>query len=189
MDQFTRRLMGFGVHAGGVDGRALCRMFNRIISGKEPPRRLSSDHDPLFEYHQWQANLRILDIDPIKSVPDTPVSHPFVERLIGTIRREFHDQTLFWNAVDLEKKLGVFQEYYNHSRVHASHEGDTPAQVSGEPKTNLADLAHYRWHTHCHGLAQLPIAAKLQIRDPQVISHQFHAALGNRSIFPIILIE
>ena len=59
MDQFTRRLIGFGVHAGDVDGIALCRMFNRIISGKKPPHYLSSDHDPLFEYHRWQANLRI----------------------------------------------------------------------------------------------------------------------------------
>ena len=84
-------------------------------------------------------NLRILEIDPIKIVPDTPVSHPFVERLTGTIRREFLDQTLFWNAVDLEKKLGLFQEYYNHRRVHASLKGDTPAQVGGEAKTNPAD--------------------------------------------------
>ena len=95
MDQFTRRLIGFGVHAGNVDGIALCRMFNRIISGKNPPRYLSSDHDPLFEYHRWQANLRILEIEPIQTVPYIPISHPFVERLIGTIRREFLDQTLF----------------------------------------------------------------------------------------------
>jgi hypothetical protein len=39
--------------------------------------------------------------------------HPFVERLIGTIRREFLDQTLFWNAVDLERKLEAFKDYYN----------------------------------------------------------------------------
>ncbi len=77
---------------------ALCRMFNRIISGKEPPRHLSSDHDPLFTYHRWQANLRLLDIDPIKNVPETPVSHPFVERLMETIRREFLDQTLTWSS-------------------------------------------------------------------------------------------
>ena len=37
MDQFTRRLIGFGVHAGDVDGTALCRMFSQIISGKKPP--------------------------------------------------------------------------------------------------------------------------------------------------------
>ena len=33
MDQFTRRIIGFGVHAGIVDGTALCRMFNHAISG------------------------------------------------------------------------------------------------------------------------------------------------------------
>jgi hypothetical protein len=32
MDQYPRRIIGFGVHAGTVDGVALCRMFNRAIS-------------------------------------------------------------------------------------------------------------------------------------------------------------
>jgi transposase InsO family protein len=159
MDQFTRHLIGFGVHAGDVDGIALCRMFNQIISGKEPSRYLSSGHDPLFEYHRWQANLRILEIEPIRSIPYTPISHPFVERLIGTIRREFLDQTLFWNTVDLERKLEVFQDYYNHNRFHTSLEGDTPAQVGGGSKTRRADLERYRWQAHCRGLVQLPVAA------------------------------
>ena len=34
MDQFTRRIIGFGMHAGDVDGVALCRMFNTAISTK-----------------------------------------------------------------------------------------------------------------------------------------------------------
>jgi len=159
MDQFTRRLIGFGVHAGDVDGIALCRMFNQIISGKKPPHYLSSDHDPLFEYHRWQANLHVLEIDPIKTVPYTPISHPFVERLIRTIRREFLDQTLFWNAVDLERMLEAFQDYYNRNRFHASLEGDTPGQVSGESKTRQANLECYRGKSHCCGLVQLPVAA------------------------------
>ena len=101
MDQFTRRIIGFGVHAGDVDGRALCRMFNIAISSRGAPKYVSSDNDPLFLYHQWQANLRILGTDEIKAIPYTPLSHPFVERLIGTIRRERLDQTLFWNTSDL----------------------------------------------------------------------------------------
>ncbi len=52
-------------------------------------------------------------MEEIKSVPYVPLSHPFVERLIGTVRREFLDQTLFWNSVDLESKLSVFCAYYN----------------------------------------------------------------------------
>jgi transposase InsO family protein len=87
MDQFTRRIIGFGVHEGEVDGVALCRMFNTAISTRRVPHYPSSDHDRLFRYHRLQANLRIHEINKIKSIPNTPVSHPFVERLIGTIRR------------------------------------------------------------------------------------------------------
>ena len=97
MDQFTRRLVGFGVHRGPVDAPSLCRMCNAAIHGRGAPRHLSTDHDRLFEAHRWTANLRLLEIDEIKTVPHVPLSHPFVERLIGTMRREFLDHVLFWS--------------------------------------------------------------------------------------------
>ena len=82
-------------------------MFNvAIIHGQGTPRYLSTDHDPLFEAHRWTANLRVLELDEIKTVPYVPLSHPFVERLIGTIRREFLDHVLFWNGSDLERRGG-----------------------------------------------------------------------------------
>jgi len=98
MDQYTRRIIGFGVHRGIVDGVALCWMFKRAIRGPILPKYLSSDHDPLFRFHQWQANLRILEVTEIKTVPYVPLSHPFVERLIGTLRREYLDRTLFYSG-------------------------------------------------------------------------------------------
>src|SRR6266481_8746097 len=61
MDQCTRRIVGFGVHRDAVDGVGLCRMFNRATRGHTPPKYLSSDHDRVYQSHQWQANLRILD--------------------------------------------------------------------------------------------------------------------------------
>ena len=159
MDQFTRRIIGFGVHAGDVDGVALCRMFNTAISTKGVPKYLSTDNDPLFTYHQWTANLRILDVDEPKSIPYTPRSHPFIERLIGTIRREFLDHTLFWNTIDLERKLDLFKDYYNHSRTHSSLDGNTPAEFSGDRVAQPAPLNSYAWKKHCGGLFQLPVAA------------------------------
>src|SRR5271157_4564577 len=76
MDQYTRRIIGFAVHAGTVDGVALCRMFNRAIRGHRwLPKYLSSDNDPLYRFHQWQANLRILEVTEIKSIPYVPLSH------------------------------------------------------------------------------------------------------------------
>ena len=52
MDQYSRRIIGVGIHAGAVDNVSLCCMFNKILSGKRVPQRLSSDNDPLFRYHQ-----------------------------------------------------------------------------------------------------------------------------------------
>ena len=114
MDQYTRRIIGFGIQAGVVDGLALCRMFNQTIRGATLPKYLTSDHDPLYRFHQWQANLRVLDVREIKTVPYVPWSHPFIERLIGTVRRECLDHILFWTGKDLEVKLNAFKQYYNH---------------------------------------------------------------------------
>src|SRR5688572_30025760 len=80
MDQFTRRIVGFAVHRGGVDGAALCRMFHCATRARTPPKYLSPDHDPLYRFQQWQANLRVLEIQEIKTVPYVPLSHPFIER-------------------------------------------------------------------------------------------------------------
>jgi hypothetical protein len=76
MDQFTRRIIGFGVHGGTVDGVALCRMLQRAIRGLSLPKYLSSHHDPLYRFHQGEANLRILEVTAIKTVPYVPLSHP-----------------------------------------------------------------------------------------------------------------
>src|ERR1700680_4203690 len=56
MDHCTRRIVGFGVHRGVVDGVVLCRMFNRATRGHTPPTYLISDHDRLYRFHQWQAS-------------------------------------------------------------------------------------------------------------------------------------
>jgi putative transposase len=50
MDQYTRRIIGFGIQAGIVDGLALCRMFNQAIRRQTVPKYLSSDHDPLYRF-------------------------------------------------------------------------------------------------------------------------------------------
>ncbi len=50
MDQWSRRIIGFGVHVGSVNGTALCRMFNHAISTNPTPKYISTDHDPLFNY-------------------------------------------------------------------------------------------------------------------------------------------
>ena len=100
MDVFTRRIIGFGVTTAHLNGERVCQMFNQVIAKQRLPKRLSLDHDPLFRYQRWRANLRVLEIDELKTVPNTPRSPTFIERLIGPIRREYLDRRWFWNQSD-----------------------------------------------------------------------------------------
>jgi len=159
MDVCTRRLVGFGVERANIDGISVCRMFNRAIAGQRLPKRVSTDHDPLFRFHRWLTNLRVLAIEEVKSVPYAPVSHPFIERLIGTVRREYLDHLFFWSAIDLTRKLDALADYYNMHRVHRSLDGATPARRAGTSLPAPASLGRHAWRQHCRGVFHTPIAA------------------------------
>jgi putative transposase len=55
MDVWTRRLVGFDVERGNIDGVSACRMFNRATAEQALPKHVSTDHDPLFGFHRWLA--------------------------------------------------------------------------------------------------------------------------------------
>ena len=96
--EFTRRLVGVGVHRGPVTGADLWPHVQRRHSGQGTPRHLSTDHDPLFEAHRWTANLRILEIDAIKTVPQVPLASGLRQR--GTQARVVEGP----HAVDLRRR-------------------------------------------------------------------------------------
>src|SRR5437867_9612120 len=97
---------------------------------------------PCIGYISGRPNLRVLEVQEIKTVPYVPLSHPFVERLIESIRREYLDQTLFWTAVDLENKLRFFQHYFNRQRVHSGLGGQLP---DAEAARTPLSFSSYRW--------------------------------------------
>ena len=137
-------------------------MFNAATHGQGAPRHLSTDHDPLFEAHRWQANLRLLEIDEIKTVPHVPLSHPFVERLIGTIRREFLDQVFFWNGSGLASELRAQGDFLSVAACEVRPEARKPVTHVHGRKVNTAsspvgDADYCRrshradWYTHSDG--------------------------------------
>ena len=72
-------------------------MFDRAIQGKPSPKYLSSDNDSLSRFHQWQANLRILDVQEIKTVLYVPLSRVSVRidgssTVAGCMRRRWRRQ-------------------------------------------------------------------------------------------------
>ena len=139
--------------------RTTCQRFSAILGGSGLLWLCINYALVIIPITVWQTNLRILDIEGIMSVPSSPTSHPFIGRLIGTIRREYLDQLFLWNKQDLERKLADFAQYYNQNRAHPSPNGKTPESVSSEVQPRCALLEHYSWHSHCNGLFQAPIAA------------------------------
>ena len=143
MDQYTRRIIGFStIQTNALSGANVCMMFNKIMARIPPPKYMSSDNE----------------IQEIKTILYTPISHPFVERVIGTTRREYLDHILFTNSIDLENKLDKFKVYYNQHRQHLSLKS-TPSQVAGETIKKVATLSHFQWKTYCQGLFQVPCIA------------------------------
>lgn len=98
----------------------------------------------------------MLEVEEMKSLPHVPMSPPYVERLIGSIRRELLDQNLLWTESGLEHNLRAYQRYYNEHRCHSGRDGATPVDSESG---NVIDIRNHRWTKHCHGLLQLPVAA------------------------------
>ena len=73
----------------------------------------------------WKTALFLVDKNGQLNVPGKSSL-----RLIGTVRREYLDRTLFWTTVDLEAKLTEFQHYYNGHRTHHGLEGRLPEDAA-----------------------------------------------------------
>jgi len=160
MDVYSRRIIGYAVHAeDSVTGPNLCYMFNQVVAGSTTPKRISRDNDPLYQFHRWIINMEIYGIEEVSGPSYTPTANPFVERLIGTTRREFLANTYFWDDVDLRKKLACFADYYNNYRVHAGISGSTPFQKSGDREHKVCPPSKLTWKKCCHGLYNIPVAA------------------------------
>jgi putative transposase len=159
MDQYSRKIIGFEVKAGPLTGDDIAKMFVNILADKSLPKYLSTDNDPLFNSIIWNLLIKSLEIKSLKSIPGKPTSHPFVERLIGSCRREYMDKVFFFIEVDLARKLDFYKIYFNQGRVHASLGGNIPLHKSGDLEIKKANLSNYDWKSFCNGLYKLPFAA------------------------------
>jgi len=65
--------------------------------------------------------------------PECPQQRAYIERVIGTIRRECLDHLIIVNEAALHRHLKLFLEYYHGTRTHLSLEKDTPEGRSVQP--------------------------------------------------------
>ena len=67
-----------------------------------------------------------MGIKEVLSAPRSPWQRAYVERVIGTIRRECLDHVIVFNEASLCRHVKSFLEYYHESRTHLSLAKDPP---------------------------------------------------------------
>ena len=89
------------------------------------PRYLPRDRDGIYG-KCFQRRVRSLGSEEVLTAARSPWQKPFVERLIGSIRRDCLDPVIVLNESHLRRVLRSYVQYYHRSRCHLSLDGDAP---------------------------------------------------------------
>ena len=89
------------------------------------PSYLLRDRDQVYG-QQFQHRIKGMRIDEVLTTPQSPWQNPFVERLIGSVRRECLDHTVVLGERHLRRILTAYFAYYHRARTHLSLEKDAP---------------------------------------------------------------
>jgi putative transposase len=89
------------------------------------PRYLLRDRDAIYGA-AFSSRGQALGILEVKTAPRSPWQNPYVERLIGTLRRECLDHVVVLHETHLSRLLRDYLTYYHRVRTHLSLEKDSP---------------------------------------------------------------
>jgi transposase InsO family protein len=89
------------------------------------PRYMIRDRDKKFG-DEFTQRVRSLDIQQVLIAARSPWQNPYVERVIGSIRRDCLDHTIIFNERNLRRVLTEYIRYYNENRTHLGLEKDCP---------------------------------------------------------------
>ena len=103
----------------------LARQITEAFPWATAPTYLVRDNDHAYG-HVFTSRLRAMGIRDRPISPGSPWQNPYVERLIGTVRRECLDRTLIFGEAHLRRVLSAYAIYYNDIRTHLALGKDAP---------------------------------------------------------------
>jgi transposase InsO family protein len=96
------------------------------------PRYLLRDRDSIYG-ERFRKRMKSLGIKEVLTAPRSPWQNPYVERIIGSIRRECLNHVIIINERHLRRQLKSYSTYYNEARTHLSLDKQSPVPRSIEP--------------------------------------------------------
>ena len=99
------------------------------------PRFVIRDRDGIYG-PEVRDVAQAMDVEEVLTAPRSPWQSPFVERVIGSLRRECLDHVIVWNERSLLRHLKRYVTYYHEWRTHLSLDKDAPTPRAVHEKTS-----------------------------------------------------
>lgn len=126
-----RRLLHFNVTAHPTSEWTAQQMVE-AFPWDHAPRYLLRDRDSIYE-GSFRKRVRGMGIREVRTAPKSPWQNPYVERLVGSIRRECLDHVMVFNESSLRGLLDSYFAYYLEARTHLALGKDTPEPRAIQP--------------------------------------------------------
>jgi transposase InsO family protein len=89
------------------------------------PRYLLRDRDRIFG-EDFRKQVKAMGIKEVLAAPQSPWQRAYVERVIGTLRRDCLDHMIIFSEASLRLTLSGYLRYYHEFRTHLSLDKDAP---------------------------------------------------------------
>ena len=120
-----RRILHFNVTAHPT-AEWTVQQLREAFPFEQVPKYLLRDRDRIFSA-DFSQQVEDLSIEEVLSAPRSPWQRAYIERVIGSIRRECLDHVIVFNEGSLYRHVKSFVDYYHESRTHLSLAKDTPS--------------------------------------------------------------
>jgi putative transposase len=119
-----RQILHFNVTAT-PSARWGAQQIREAFPFTSPPKYLLRDRDGVYGL-EFQHVVQALELEELRIAPRSPWQSPYVERWIGSLRRECLDHVIVLNQAHLLHVLQRYVTYYHRCRTHLSLDKDAP---------------------------------------------------------------
>ena len=126
-----RRIVHFAVTAHPT-AEWTAHQLREAFPWESAPRYLLRDRDRIFG-HEFVEQVRVMGIKQVLSAPRSPWQRAYIERLIGSIRRECLDHLIVFSERSLRRHLQAYVDYYHRTRTHLGLQKDCPEPRDVQP--------------------------------------------------------
>ena len=137
-----RRILHFNVTAKPT-AEWTAQQIVEAFPWDEAPRFLLRDRDQIYG-QRFRSRVEHMGIEQVAIAPRSPWQNPFVERLVGSIRRECLDHVIVLNERHLRRILRGYFDYYHQWRTHQGLGMDCPDGRDVQPSESggLLEVGH-----------------------------------------------